>query len=129
VKAPRSLDAALLALLAFRHYGYQFWPQGQWGVVYGMAGACCLLALLALSDIWPPLKIWAAAEEFLTAGCSAAWLQWPQWFVREFADEKCSQMAGFKLGSIGLSVVAWLAYRMVHPARSYRLQDRGKPRE
>lgn len=119
----RSLDAAMLALLAFRHYGYQFWPQGQWGIVYGMSGACCVLVLLSLSGVWWPIKAWAAGEELLTAGCSALWLSWPDWFVHEFADEKCSQIVGFKLGSIGLVVVAIVAYRLTAQVASYQNND------
>lgn len=110
--APRFPDAALLLLLAFRHYGYQFWPAGQLGVVYGMAGACCLLALLSLSGLWWPLKAWAMGEELLTASCSAAWLAWPEWFRHAFADEKCSQIVGFKLGGVGLVILVAVLWRM-----------------
>lgn len=103
----------LLCLLVFRHYGYQFWPQSEWGHVYGMAGAALLLVLLACVDVWWPLKAWAIGEELLTAGCTAAWLAWPAAFVWPFPDERCSQVVGFKLGSVGLVLVALLAWRIV----------------
>lgn len=123
--APRFPDAALLLLFAARHYGYQFWPQGQWGIVYGMAGACCLLALLALSGLWWPIKAWAMGEELLTAGCSAAWMSWPEWFVHAFADEKCSQAVGFKLGSIGLVFLALVVWQFTRTTKigSYSNRD------
>lgn len=107
----------LLALLVFRHYGYQFWPQAMHGDIYGLAGAACLLVLLACTDVWWPLKAWAMGEELLTAGCTAVFLQWPYLFRSEFADERCSQAVGFKLGSVGLVVVAILAYRLCQPVK------------
>lgn len=104
---------AFLALLVFRHYGYQFWPQAHWGDIYGLAGAACLLVLIAASDVWWPLKAWAMGEELLTAGCTAFFLQWPHLFRSEFADERCSQALGFKLGSVGLVVVALLLREVI----------------
>ena len=101
----------VLALLAFRHFGYQMWPQTLWGDIYGLAGAAALLYLLARSELWWPLKAWAMGEEFLTVGCTSAWLAWPAAFAWPFPDERCSQVVGFKLGSIGLVIVAWLALR------------------
>ena len=75
-------------------------------MVYGMCGAICLLALLWLVPVWWPVKAWAMGEELLTAGCSAVWLAWPEWFTHAFADERCSQAVGFKIGSVGLAVLA-----------------------
>lgn len=102
----------LLALFAFRHYGYHMWPQGEWAVVYGLSGALCLLALLWLVPVWWPVKAWAMGEELLTAGCSAAWLAWPEWFTHAFADERCSQAVGFKIGSVGLVCLALITYNV-----------------
>jgi hypothetical protein len=102
----------LLVLFSFRHYGYYHWPQGEWAVVYGLAGAICLLALLWLVPVWWPVKAWAMGEELLTAGCSAAWLAWPEWFTHAFADERCSQALGFKIGSVGLVCLALITYHV-----------------
>jgi len=102
------VSAALLALFAFRHYGYQAWPQEQYGDIYGLCGAICLLALLWLVPVWWPVKAWAMGEELLTAGCSAAWIAWPQWFAHTFADERCSAAVGFKVGSVGLMLLVFV---------------------
>lgn len=117
--APRLADSAFLLLFSYRHYGYQFLPQTAWGDAYGIAGACCLIALLAYSDLWWPIKVWAASEELLTAGCSAAWLAWPEWFTHAFADEKCSQAVGFKLGSAWLVFLALVVWRYAANFCSY----------
>lgn len=81
-------------------------------MVYGLAGALCILMLILAVPVWWPVKAWAAGEELLTAGCSAAWLAWPEWFVHAFADERCSQVIGFKIGSIGLLCLALIAHRV-----------------
>ena len=100
--------APMLALFAFRHYGYYLWLADVWGDVFTLGASCCLLACLALLPLWWPLKAWAMGEELLTAGCTAWWLAAP-W---TFSDERCSAQVGFKLGSIGLVILALLAYRV-----------------
>tara|TARA_R110000868_G_C10896124_1_gene763960 strand:+ start:1459 stop:1866 length:408 start_codon:yes stop_codon:yes gene_type:complete len=107
VAALRPADqVALVALFGFRHYLYPFWPQDQMGDVYGIGASVCLIALLLSTGLWWWFKAWAIGEELLTAGCSAAWLAWPEWFTHAFADERCSQVIGFKIGSIGLVCLA-----------------------
>jgi hypothetical protein len=101
-----------MALFAFRHYLYPYWPQAQWGDVYGMGGALCLLALLALVPLWWWLKAWAMGEELLTAGCTAAYLSWPQWFTHAFPDERCSQALGLRVSSIMLCVLSIVVWRV-----------------
>ena len=96
----------LLLLLAFRHYGYEHFPQSTWGDWYGLAGAACILALVAALDIHWAVKGWAMGEELLTIGCTSAWLAAPEWFTHAFQAERCSAAVGFKLGSIGLVVLA-----------------------
>ena len=102
----------LLALLAFRHYGYEHFPLETWGDWYGMTGAACILVLVAAMDVHWAIKAWAMGEELLTAGCTAAWLAWPQWFTHAFADERCSQALGFKIGSVGLVCLALITYHV-----------------
>lgn len=77
----------------------------------------CIIVLLISRPVWLPLKAWIIGEEVLSVGCYSLWLVWPEWFVHEFSDEKCSQAVGFKLGSVGLVVVALLAYRTLTLAR------------
>lgn len=108
-----NLMPVLFAMLVFRHFGYQLFPQEMHGDIYGLAGAACLLVLIACTDVWWPLKVWAMGEELLTVGCTAAFLQWPHAFRSEFADERCSQALGFKLGSVGLVVVALLLREVI----------------
>lgn len=115
----RHLPEGLVFLLfAFRHYGYQWWPSVQQGLVYGASAAVCLLVLLAapVRLRWP-VKAWIAAEELLSAGCYSFKLAAPDWFKYEFQDEVCSQVVGFKIGAVGLVIVALLAYRMLTLAR------------
>jgi len=100
--------APMLALFAFRHYGYYLWPADVWGDVFTLGASCCLLACLALLPLWWPLKAWALGEELLTAGCTAWWLASP-W---AFSDERCSAQVGFKLGSIGLVLLALITHRV-----------------
>ena len=97
----------VLLLLAFRHYGYEHFPQSTWGDWYGLAGAACIFALVAALDIHWSVKAWAMGEELLTMGCTAAWLAAPEWFTHAFQSERCSQAAGFKVGSIGLMLLAF----------------------
>lgn len=61
-------------------------------MIYGLSGALCLLALLWIVPVWWPVKAWAMGEELLTAGCSAVWLAWPEWFTHAFADEQVRQV-------------------------------------
>jgi hypothetical protein len=96
----------LILLLAFRHYGYEHFPQATWGQWYGLAGAACIFALVVASDLHWSVKAWAAGEELLTVSCTALWLSWPEWFTHAFAGERCSAAVGFKIGSIGLMVLA-----------------------
>lgn len=96
----------LLLLLAFRHYGYDNFPQATWGDWYGLLGAACIFAMVAALDLHWSVKAWAMGEELLTMGCTAAWLSWPEWFAHAFASERCSAAVGFKIGSIGLMVLA-----------------------
>lgn len=116
-------------MFAFRHYGYGHFPQPVWGDVYGMAGALCLLAVVAALPLWWPLKAWIMGEEFLTAGCSAAWLVVPEWFVHYFPDERCSQAVGFKVGSIGLAVLALIVHRVNLHRCAGDAQEEGKNNE
>jgi branched-subunit amino acid permease len=61
---------------------------------------------VAALDLHWSVKAWAMGEELLTMGCTAAWLSWPEWFAHAFASERCSAAVGFKIGSIGLMVLA-----------------------
>jgi hypothetical protein len=110
--AARLRAEPLLALLAFRHYGYEHFPLETWGDWYGMAGAACILVLVASMDVHWAIKAWAMGEECLTVGCTAFWLMWPEWFTHAFASERCSQAVGFKIGSVGLMCLALITYRV-----------------
>ena len=101
----------LLALLAFRHYGYEHFPQTTWGDWYGLAGAACILAMVAALDLHWAVKAWAMGEELLTVGCTAAWLAWPEWFAHAFSSERCSAALGFKISSIGPVCLALVVFK------------------
>lgn len=120
----RHTASLILPLFAFRHYGYQHFPQDQWGDLYGLGGALCLLAAVSLLHVWWPLKAWIMGEELLTAGCTAAFLAWPEWFVHAFPDERCSQAVGFKIGSVGLMCLALIVHRVnLHTCAGDRRQE------
>lgn len=104
----------VLLLLAFRHYGYEHFPQAQWGDWYGLAGAACIFALVAALAVHWSVKAWAMGEELLTMGCTAAWMAAPEWFTHAFQAERCSAAVGFKVGSIGLMLLAIVIFRTAH---------------
>lgn len=101
----------LLLLLAFRHYGYEHFPEAAWGDWYGLAGSAAIFALLAPLAVHWSLKAWAMGEELLTMGCTSAWLAAPEWFAHAFAAERCSAAVGFKIGSITLIALALVVCR------------------
>ena len=97
-------DSALVVLLALRHYGYYHAPQEWWGSFFSIAGAACLITLLTSASLPWPIKGWAIGEELLVAGCNSAWLVSP-WDITG-TDEMCSARLDFKLGAIGLAIMA-----------------------
>jgi hypothetical protein len=101
----------LLLLLAFRHYGYEHFPEASWGDWYGLAGSAAIFALLAPLAVHWSLKAWAMGEELLTMGCTSAWLAAPEWFAHAFAAERCSAAVGFKIGSITLIALSLVVFR------------------
>lgn len=98
----RSIDAAALALLAGRHYGYYHVPDALQSEVFGLLASGLIMLLVLGSELPRVLKAWAFGEEAIVAGCSAVYMAWP-W---EASNERCSDQLGLKLGTIG---VAWLA--------------------
>ena len=78
------------------------------GDVFSLFGSLAILALILASSVWAPVKLWAASEEFLVSACTSAWLISP-W---EATDERCSAVIGFKLGAVGLIVMAWASWKM-----------------
>lgn len=78
------------------------------GDVFSLFGSVAILVLIFASSVWTPVKLWAASEELLVSACTFAWLISP-WNAD---DERCSAMIGFKIGSIGLIVMAWAAWKM-----------------
>lgn len=105
---PTESAAALILLLAFRHYGYYHFPQAMRGDIFGAAGAVCIIALLVMLKPWWPLMLWACAEELLVAGCSLWWAIAPQ----AWADEQCSAKIGFRLGAFGLVGLSMVVYKL-----------------
>lgn len=111
------MTAQLLLFGALRHYGWPLVPVAIQGQVWNLCGALAILFLLALAvrPEWSRLTwlvaIWFAGEELLVAWCSAAWLIAP-WESLP-GDELCTGRVGFKLGAIGLVVLAVLAYKVI----------------
>ena len=114
----------LLALLAFRHYGYEHFPQANWGDWYGLAGAACIFALVASMALHWTVKAWAMGEELLTIGCTSAWIAAPEWFTHAFQAERCSAAVGFKVGSIGLMLLALVIFRAAHLCSYFNSRDK-----
>lgn len=107
----KPLDAALLLLLAGRHYGYYHLPAAMQSGAFSVCAALALIVCLFASELPRPLAAWAIGEEAQVAGCTAAWMVKP-W--DNSSGELCSDLLGFKLGAIGL---AWLALAVFKTAQ------------
>lgn len=95
-------------MFAARHYGYYHAPEAWHGQLFSAAGALCIVAMLVMLKPWLPLALWIGAEEAQVAGCSV-------WAILEpiaATSEQCSEQVGFRLGSVGLVVLALLAHRV-----------------
>lgn len=106
--AKTEVTAALLLMFATRHYAYYSVPEAWQGQFFNAAGALCIVVLVAMLKPWLPLALWIGAEEAQVAGCSV-------WAIVEpvaASSEQCSEQVGFKIGSVGLVVLALLAYRV-----------------
>lgn len=102
-------DSLILLLFAARHYGYPHLPVLWWGDAFAAAGSVCIIALVLMLRPWWPLGAWIIAEELLVAGCSLWWIAAP-WDMNGQA-EQCSAQIGFKLGTIGLVILAFITHR------------------
>jgi hypothetical protein len=131
----RAVGAAWLLLIGVqRHYAWALWDDSRWQA--GIWNICASLAILALlwacaRDSWGAgptvakwagrlVVVWLAAEELLVVGCASAQLINP---LPPVGDEQCTAHVGFKLGAIGLAVVAAIAYLLAQPVRSNRVGE------
>lgn len=106
--APSAQASLVLLAFAARHYGYYWFPRDLQGEVFAMFGAVILVGLVLALRVWKPLAIWVIAEEFQVAGCALWWIHSPL----TWAEEQCSARIDFKLGSIGIIWLAFVAYRL-----------------
>jgi hypothetical protein len=122
-----SVAAVLLLVGAQREYAWPLFAPEIQGQVWNIGGAVAILALLLMLDRsgWPMMAwavaIWFAAEELLVVACSAAWIVSP-WEVAA-GEEQCTGRVGFKLGSIGIVILAWLAWKVAQPVNLSTTQD------
>ena len=103
--------AALLLLLALRHYAYALAPNH--AVAWQMLGAAVLIVLVwrVCPPGWPRwIAAWWTVEEAQVIVC-AGWYAWRPWPVAE-GDDTCSSLVGADLGLIGAAVLALLAVRL-----------------
>ena len=104
--------AALLLLLALRHYAYALAPPNH-AVAWQILGAAVFIALVwrVCPAGWPRwIAAWWTVEEVQVIGC-AAWYAWRPWEVAD-GDDTCSSLIGADLGMVGAAVVAALAWRV-----------------
>lgn len=108
--------AALLLVGAMRHYGWEAAPEAMQDGIWNVAGSLAILALLSASirRDWSPMMwavaVWFAAEELLVVGCATAQLANP---LPHVGSEQCTSHVGFKLGAVGLVVLAVLGFQLV----------------
>lgn len=111
------LPAALLLIGGWRHYGWELFDGGTRALVSKASGAvaiCCLLLILWRlhgTKQMLPIVVWWAWEEMQVALCST-WFIFAPWPVQP-GEAMCSAKLGFDLGSVGILIVASLAYRML----------------
>ena len=111
-----ALPALLLAIGAFRHYGWALAPADQRGVASKLLGAAATLSLLWLvrkayaGRLVSMVALWWAWEELQTVICSAWYLAAP-WPVLQ-GQAICSAKAGIDIGALGIMIVALLAARI-----------------
>ena len=116
---PRPLWAALLAVMALRHYAWRWVPvehAGDTSKALGAAAALALLWLLSLElTAADKLARWAlilyAWHEASVALC-ATWFIFAPWPIAT-GQAMCSARIGFDLSALGLLMVAVLASRGV----------------
>ena len=117
MSAPRLLWPALLAIMAVRHYAWQWVPAEHAGDVSKALGALAALGLLwLLAGYRQPgddLARWAlllyAWHEASVVLC-VAWFIHAPWPIAP-GQAMCSARVGFDLSALGLLVVAVLASR------------------
>lgn len=103
----------LVLLFAGRHYGWMHVPEHLQGDVFSIGASICLIALVVRLQVWWPITAWIVGEELLSIGCSA-------WWLLDYAPgygDQCSARLDFKVWSIGLLILAILAYRLAEPVR------------
>jgi hypothetical protein len=104
--------AALLLLLALRHYAYPLAPTNH-AVAWQILGAAVFIVLVwrVCPPGWPRLiAAWWTVEEALVIGC-AGWYAWRPWPV-EPDEDVCSSLVGADLGMVGAAVLALLSLRL-----------------
>jgi hypothetical protein len=115
----KPIDAAVLVLLAGRHYGYYHVPTAMQAGLYSVLASLLIVAFLLSSSLYVPLKAWAMGEEAMSAGCTTLWMTNP-W---ESSGELCSDIIGVKLGVIG---VLWLALALRSSCSSVQVTESQK---
>ena len=120
---PRPLWAALLAVMALRHYAWRWVPVEHAGLASKALGSVAALGLLWLlssyrrpGDDLARWAIWLYAMHEASAVLCATWFVFSPWPIAT-GQAMCSARIGFDLGALGLLMVAVLASRGV---RYYR---------
>ena len=119
--------AALLGMLAMRHYGWSWFDPSIRGSVSKALGAAFALALMIAYYRAKPSRplfyviLYGCFEELQTIICSVAYIHAP-WTVPVW-QSICSARLDFDLGAIGVMLLALTLHKVCQPVTAWSRRD------